>query len=133
MKYEVIAREWLKASQDDLLLISEILHNPLLTHMVAFHAQQSVEKTLKALAEFHGMTPPRKHDLLMLSGMVHHVIPISDADMLDTLNSLYIEARYPGELGLLPNGKPTLDEARRFYDFARQLHAQATRLLDDIY
>ena len=36
-----------------------------------------------------------------------------------SLDSLYIEARYPGELGLLPDGRPTIDDARRFYEYAK--------------
>ncbi|MDD5373623.1 MAG: HEPN domain-containing protein [Sulfurimonas sp.] len=44
-------KEWLKAANDDLLTINEIINNNFLTHIVAFHAQQSVEKTLKALLE----------------------------------------------------------------------------------
>jgi hypothetical protein len=32
------------------------------------------------------------------------------------------ESRYPGELGLLPNGKPTLEDAREFHDFAAAIY-----------
>jgi hypothetical protein len=48
-----------------------------------------------------------------------------DADMLTLLDQLYIDARYPGELGLLPNGKPTVVEANEFYSIAKQLHESA--------
>lgn len=44
--------------------------------------------------------------------------------MLDRLDAVYIEARYPGELGLLPYGKPTQAEAKDFYEFARQFYQQ---------
>ena len=43
-------------------------------------------------------------------------------DLLTLLDQLYIDARYPGELGLLPNGKPTAEEAKEFYSLAVQLH-----------
>jgi len=42
-----LSHEWLKAAQDDLLLMEDILDRDSLTHMVAFHAQQCVEKCLK--------------------------------------------------------------------------------------
>jgi hypothetical protein len=41
---------------------------------------------------------------------------------MDQLNSLYIEARYPGELGLLPNGKPGLSETEEFQPFAEDIY-----------
>ena len=38
-----VTEEWLKAAKDDLLVIERIGIEPLLTHMVAFHAQQCIE------------------------------------------------------------------------------------------
>ena len=38
-------KEWLKASNDDLLTIGKLLNDAHLTHIVAFHAQQSIEKS----------------------------------------------------------------------------------------
>lgn len=40
------------------------------------------------------------------------------------LDNLYIEARYPGDLGLLPNGKPTLEDSRGFFEVAQAVHTQ---------
>ncbi|WP_429886151.1 HEPN domain-containing protein [Geoalkalibacter halelectricus] len=48
-----ISREWLKSAQDDLSLIERILDEGQLSHLVAFHAQQAIEKCLKALLESH--------------------------------------------------------------------------------
>jgi HEPN domain-containing protein len=39
-------------------------------------------------------------------------------DLVNLLDSLYIESRYPGDIGLLPYGKPTLEDAKEFYLFA---------------
>ncbi len=52
-----------------------------------------------------------------------------DLSLLKTLDSLYIEARYPGELGLLPNGRPTLDDARKFYEYASGIFARVSKQL----
>ena len=35
------------------------------------------------------------------------------------LDQLYIDARYPGEMGLLPEGKPTISEAKVFFDLGK--------------
>ena len=39
-----------------------------------------------------------------------------NTDLFILLDQLYIDARYPGELGLLPDGKPSVSEAREFYN-----------------
>jgi len=38
-----ITRQWLEAARDDLLVIARIIPDSGLGHMVAFHAQQSIE------------------------------------------------------------------------------------------
>jgi HEPN domain-containing protein len=117
-----MAMEWLKAAKDDLLLIEEILNNEMLTHMVAFHAHQSLEKTLKAMIEYRDEKVPRQHDLLLLkekAGLESSLL--QNEEILEALNELYIESRYPGSLGLLPGGKPTKEEAETFYLYAKTL------------
>ncbi len=39
-------REWLSRAKDDLDVIAEIKNKQHLTNMVAFHAQQAIEKSL---------------------------------------------------------------------------------------
>jgi hypothetical protein len=51
------------------------------------------------------------------------VIPESDR--------LYIDARYPGDLGLMPNGKPTLVEAEIYYKEAQKIKRQVETFLID--
>jgi HEPN domain-containing protein len=50
-----ISEEWLKAAKDDLNVIERILDDEHLTHMVAFHSQQCIEKSLKAIIEEYEM------------------------------------------------------------------------------
>ncbi len=45
------------------------------------------------------------------------------------LDQLYIDARYPGELGLLPNGKPTPDEAKGFIELAETIYHRIKEFL----
>jgi hypothetical protein len=46
----------------------------------------------------------------------HDFISPEKMDMLDRLESVYTEARYPNELGLLPSGKPTSTQAYNLLD-----------------
>ena len=56
-----VAKDWLKAAEDDLLTIEELKDNPNLTNIVAFHSQQCVEKTFKAILEFFDKDVPKIH------------------------------------------------------------------------
>ncbi|MBL4785883.1 MAG: HEPN domain-containing protein [Cohaesibacteraceae bacterium] len=111
--------EWLKASYSDILVLEKIVSEDFITHMTSFHSQQSVEKSFKALLEYHSQAVPKKHDVLMLKDKVEKYIQINNEDLLEDLNTLYIDSRYPGDMGLLPSGKPTQLEAKEFYDFAK--------------
>jgi len=119
-----LAIEWLKAAQSDIILIEKIIDHPYLSHMVAFHSQQCIEKSFKGLLDAMNEYVPKKHDLLMLKDLVSHLIKIEYEDIFEDLNTLYIDSRYPSELGLLPQGKPTLEEARVFYQAAKEVFSK---------
>ncbi len=125
-----IPQEWLSASLDDLKVIERIIDMEGLSHIVAFHAQQSIEKSFKALLELQSKKIPRQHDLLKLKSLIDLDIAIDD-DLLDTLNQLYIDSRYPGNFGLLPHGKPSLDDANSFYATAKTLFNEVNRQIND--
>ena len=114
-----ITHEWFTRATDDLATAQVLLSHEHLTNMVAFHAQQGVEKALKAVIEELDLGLVKTHSLIRLYEMIRPRYPvIEDMDMLDRLEAVYIESRYPGDLGLLPTGKPTLEEATDLFDFA---------------
>jgi HEPN domain-containing protein len=55
---------------------------------------------------------------------------IDDEEILEDLNDLYIDSRYPGDMGLLPYGKPTLKDAKEFYTFANDIFQRTCALLN---
>ena len=61
---------------------------------------------------------------------IHYYLPTTEEDILENLNELYIESRYPVDFGLLPDGKPSLDDAKRFYDFAEELFDRVCNILN---
>lgn len=120
MKPQVKA--WITAAEDDLLVVEEIIENAALTHMVAFHCEQAVEKLFKACLESNGERVPKTHNLDVLKERVSNYYDIEFDDVIfDQLNELYIESRYPSDIGLLPTGKPTLLHAKGFYQFTRNM------------
>ena len=111
------AIEWLKAALLDLKNIEKIIDDAYLTPIAAFHAQQAIEKSLKAIIEYEKIEISKTHNLKRLYKKIEHIIEL-DKNRLDFINELYIDSRYPGDMGLLPYGKPTLEDAREFYEFA---------------
>lgn len=125
-----LTEEWLKAAKDDLDVIERIINDDHLSHIVAFHAQQCIEKVFKSLLEEHDIEVQKIHNVVTLYGKVQAFVQEDlDLPLLQTLDSLYIEARYPGELGLLPNGRPTAADAVRFRDFAMAVFDHVSRRL----
>jgi HEPN domain-containing protein len=121
MKSSVSA--WLMAAEEDLSVIESLLHSKLATGAACFHAQQCVEKSLKAVLEEYAKRVPKIHDLDKLLSEVKQYVDIeSDKLTIDKLNMLYIESRYPGAFGFLPTGKPTSEDVEKFYAFAENIY-----------
>jgi len=122
---KAITREWLDRAEDDLNAARLLMDSPDLTHLAAFHAQQAVEKSLKAVIEEYDLGLVKTHSLTRLLDVVRSNLDILvDLDMLDRLEAVYIEARYPSELGLLPYGKPTHEDTRDLLSFANTIYEQ---------
>ena len=116
------AKAWLDSARDDLAVVEEIIERDDLTHMVAFHCQQAIEKSLKAVICEKKGAAPRIHDLITLHGQAEKYITIDmDSDILNQLNELYIDARYPADLGLLPGGKPPKELSPKMYGVAKKI------------
>ena len=86
--------EWLKAAHDDIVLLGDIQNNSQITNLIAFHSQQAIEKTLKAFLEYHKLKIPKIHKIQSLVDMVDVDLQIND-DLIQLLDSLYIDSRYP--------------------------------------
>jgi HEPN domain-containing protein len=87
---------------------------------VAFHAQQCVEKYLKALLVLEGISPPKSHDVPMLVGLLPEGLnlPLTPADQR-RLTSYATVIRYPGDYEPV-----TLDEARAAVRTARRVRKE---------
>ena len=123
-----VVAKWLEFAEIDLKAAQTLLEDSSLTPVVCFHAQQGVEKCLKALIESKGLNPPKSHDLIMLYGHVDDMVTVEE-DALAKLNQTYLDTRYPASLGMLPNGPPELRDAREFYEFALEVHDKVRAIL----
>jgi HEPN domain-containing protein len=125
------AESWLQAAKDDLNVIKEIIENNELTNMVAFHAQQLIEKSFKAILEEYKGQVPKMHSIITLKEQIKEFINIPvNQDIFDQLNELYIDSRYPSEIGLLPNGKPSKKEAKNFFKESSEIFQKISGKLE---
>ena len=128
---KLITEEWLKRARDDLDVAMEIIVREHLTNMVAFHSQQAVEKSLKAIVEEFEIGFVKIHNLERLIGIVNQRMDLDvDLNFIKRLDEVYISMRYPSDLGLLPSGKPTIQDARELYEFAENLYHNVKKLLE---
>jgi HEPN domain-containing protein len=102
---------WLDFADRDLQAARLLVDREYVSNVVLFHAQQCVEKCLKALLEENGVLVPHIHSVVKLNSLVMEEAGISlnlDEDELDLVDAVYIDTRYPSGLGLLPFGFPSL-------------------------
>jgi len=125
-------KELVKYSKLDLDSALKLLESPELTQSAAFHCQQSIEKALKALIEEKINKVPRTHDLEKLYGLIEEYgIKLKiDEDILDQVNDVYIETRYPSDLGLVPEGIPKVETIKYFYDLSESIYKQVIEILN---
>ena len=126
-----ISRDWLRKAQDDLDVIEEIKNKKHLTNMVAFHAQQAIEKSLKAIIDEFDLGFVKIHQIERLLEIVKEHVEVNiDHEIVQMLDSLYIESRYPVDIGLLPDGKPTEEDADKFFEFAILIYRSVKKKLE---
>ena len=127
---KAITKEWLDFAETDLAACEKLLHDEHLTNIVLYHAQQVIEKCFKAILEENDLKVPRIHNLVHLYNRINNISIFKvDESMLDRLDQIYTESRYPGDLGMLPDGKPGADETRTYYELASEIFNQTSEFL----
>lgn len=99
-----------------------------LTHMVAFHCQQAIEKSLKAVLEENEHVVPKIHDLITLLSSTEEYIELEiDSKLLILINESYVDARYPSDMGMIPGNRPTIETSREMFLLARRIWERTVR------
>lgn len=120
-------KEWLKAAKDDLDAAQTLVLKQNLTNLAAFHCQQCIEKCFKAILEEKNIQFKKSHDLLRLQSLINLNFNDSDNYLLQIINEVYIDSRYPGDQGLLPHGKPTQEETNSFINLSLKIYRQVNK------
>lgn len=97
-----LARALLRKAADDLYVARRLAADAgAPVWILGFHAQQAVEKSLKAVLALHGIEFPRTHNLAMLLELLRRagVAAPPDGDDLARLIPFGVVARYEAALG----------------------------------
>ena len=113
---------WLEFAREDLRMAELALEGDI-CNQACFHAQQGVEKALKAFLRSRQRSVPQVHSLRELLAMARRLD--ADAQLLKdackTLDRYYIPTRYPDALpGMAPEGLPTRRDAEEAVELLRQ-------------
>ena len=121
MKKQV--EDWLLLADKDLQAAGIISNDEYpLTNIAAFHCQQAIEKYFKAFIIEKDIPLVKTHDLIKLNGMINEIKNLGiDEKKLMVINEVYMDSRYPGDLGLMPDGLPTNEQVKEFIEFANEV------------
>jgi HEPN domain-containing protein len=127
-----IVREWLDKAKEDLETAREIRDKEFLTNITSFHAQQTIEKCFKAIIEAYEIDFIKEHNLETLYfKIIDHIDFEADIELLKEISKLYMASRYPGEWGLLPEGKPSLVDVKKYHEFAIHIYNKTLQELEN--
>lgn len=122
-----VVREWLeKAEGDSLTAERELAVTDRPNYdAVCFHAQQCIEKLMKAVLISRDKLPPRSHDLVFLGELLKSIVsewswPLPDLRLLDRAA---VGFRYPGE-------SADFDEARQAFAIASALREKLLEIVE---
>jgi len=95
---ELVA-EWMRRARADLALAQMTRQKRIVPEILAFHAQQAVEKALKALLVRHQVEFPNTHSIGLLLNLVQEagVEGIQGFANAAALTRYAVSTRYPGE------------------------------------
>ena len=86
--------------------------------------KNEVEKLFKSFIATYYQEIPRIHNLIRLHQVcedLHGSQLNLDEEGLIFLNDVYIDSRYPADFGILPSGQPDKEEARKAYNYAKDM------------
>lgn len=118
------AADWLRRARSDLSLASVTLPRDVLYNELCFHAQQAVEKSIKAVLVHYGIEFRKVHDIDYLMTMLPQEVSVPpDAEEIVGLTSYAVMFRYPGDYEDVTEEEYhwAIQAARMVYDWAEQI------------
>jgi HEPN domain-containing protein len=125
---EALIGQWIVKAEGDLKSASSILKlkKGCPTDAVCFHAQQCIEKYIKAVLVLRGMNFPKTHDIAHLMALLPaNWRPKLDDAQQEKLTDYATVSRYPGDYEPI-----SLTEAREAVKLARKVKKEMRKFLE---
>ncbi|MGH7564159.1 MAG: HEPN domain-containing protein [Gemmatimonadota bacterium] len=113
-----LSLQWVEKAENDLLTAEHTLGlgEACPTDMICFHAQQCVEKYLKAVLGIQGIAHPRTHDVAHLIALLPEPSAVGlEPEEQERLTDYATVTRYPGDYEPI-----SVEEARAAVEVARR-------------
>lgn len=119
-------KQWLFRANEDIAVIDNLAseHIEYYTSSICFHAQQAVEKFLKAFLIYHGHDFPRTHDLDFLLAECQNINNTFSEIDLKSLSDFGVSVRYPDDFYI-----PDPDETKDYIVIAKEVKETVERLI----
>lgn len=111
-------KNWLYRANEDISVVENLAENNIkyFSSSICFHAQQVVEKFLKAFLVFHNIDFPRTHDLDYLLLECQKIDKESFDIDLKSLFDFGVSVRYPDDFFL-----PGINETKEYIAIAKEI------------
>ena len=122
---DAISRQWLERAREDLSAARQLVGLPAIS---AFHSQQAVEKSIKAVLVLHQADFPKSQDIRLLLSLLADTSTEPDEQVsagLESLTQFAVETRYPPDVVHEEDAKEALDSAERLLAWAERVIPRA--------
>jgi HEPN domain-containing protein len=108
-------KNWLFRANEDIAVLENLFESgpDLYASTICYHAQQAVEKFLKAFLVFHNIDFPKTHDLDYLLLECEKIEPGNFEIDLGSLTDFEVSLRYPDDFYV-----PDIEETTQYRDIA---------------
>jgi len=127
------ARNWIEFAKRDFSASKKLEEDEYLANICLFHCQQTIEKLFKAVLEENKIRIPKIHSITTLFEKLPDDLKIENfinIDELGLIDDIYIDARYPGEIGLIPGGFPTKNDTSEVLRITHKVYSAVIKYLD---
>lgn len=125
-------QDWMNFAKLDLDTAEKILDDEHLSNIALFHCQQTIEKIFKAILEENNIKIPKTHNIIKLYSLVPveitNVLNFDISDLED-FDDIYIDSRYPSDIGLLPNGLPDYEDVKTYLKLTKEIFDKCIEIL----
>jgi len=121
-------KSWLYRAKEDLAALNKLAESEMefYTSTICFHAQQAVEKYLKAFLAYHDVDFPKTHDVDFLIDKCQRIDDQNFNIDLKSLTEFGVSIRYPDDFFI-----PGIKETKDYIEIANNVGLIVESLLKD--